>query len=198
MASQKFWLLFDLNIVPMYIPYRSKADDCKISTYGRVQSDNISKACTHTLNCLTWDKQCSKLQSTYGSGNDRVAKVLWTGHMMKDRATSVSRPNVYMAMITPTNSLQDNGEARYGNLLEGYLFGDLTHELSHLLGANDHYCFGKNGNAHCSNPDCDECNKKPLRRCIMRLYVDGMEDQYDIYCDACINVIRNHINAHNK
>lgn len=198
MASQKFWLLFDLNIVPMYIPYRSKADDCKISTYGRVQSDNISKACTHTPNCLTWDKQCSKLQSTYGSGHDRVAKVLWTGHMMKDRATSVSRPNAYMAMITPTNSLQDNGEARYGNLLEGYLFGDLTHELSHLLGANDHYCFGKNGNAHCSNPDCDECNKKPLRRCIMRLYVDGMEDQYDIYCDACINVIRNHINAHNK
>ena len=97
MVSQKFWLFFDLNIVPMYIPYRSKADDCKISTYGRVQSDNISKACAHAPDCLTWDK----LQSTYGSGNDRMSRVLWTGHILKDNKQSVSFKNGKICIITP-------------------------------------------------------------------------------------------------
>ncbi len=200
-VSQKFKLFFELNVVPMYIPYRSKADDCKISTYGYVQSDNISKACAHTVNCLTWDKQCFKIQSAYGNGTNRIAKVLWTGHIMENNATSVSRPSANMAMITPTNTFA-HGVPTSGDLLEQYQFGDFMHELSHLLGTNDHYCYGKPSEQNsCANPYCDACNGRSTRKCIMQEYEIGMKDEFTssgIYCSDCIQNIQNHINNHHK
>lgn len=203
-VSQKFKLFFELNVVPMYIPYQSKADDCKISTYGYVQSDNISKACTHTVNCLTWDKLCFKMQSTYGSGDDKMSRVIWTGHILKDNAQSVSYSNEKICIITPAAFRDSQGNDYQGNFLTTEMTHTLMHELSHQLGAVDHYCYKDRPwyiSGKCSNLYCDSCvyGIKGKRQCVMSKRDDWEnKTKNEVYCDECRETIANHINSHHK
>lgn len=203
MVSQKLKSFFNLSVVPLYIPYRSKADECKIDkdSMGRVTEENINNPCEHLFECLTWEAQRSKLKYAYGMGTDKIARVLWTGHRMKNNASSVTDLDDNMCMITLANTIQTDGTPYSGLALENHFFGDLLHELSHLLGAPDHYCYGREGKAHCSNPNCDECAGKTLRKCIMSVYKSGMENAStasQLYCGECNGTIQNHINNHHR
>lgn len=73
----------------------------------------------------------------------------------------------------------------------------LFHELSHQLGAPDHYCYKDwDENGHCSNSYCDMCvyNFDEERICIMGR--DTSITDSVVYCESCFNKISAHINEH--
>lgn len=218
-VSDKFKSFFNLSIVPLYIPNKSKADDCKMDKdpMGRVTEENIDDTqCKHLFECLTTDKLKDYLVSRYGPGDDRVTKVLWTGHIMKGdkplvtpkpsdnaiiSAPSMSYPDNHVCVITPASYPIEPSNNFSNSILERRMLHSLMHELSHQLGTIDHYCFGRQNGKKCSNPHCDKCvyGKRDARPCIMSDYDEWKnKTKSEIYCIECQNVIANHINSHHK
>ena len=75
----------------------------------------------------------------------------------------------------------------------------LLHEVSHQLDAPDHYCYGKEQGAQCSNPSCDSCYVEypGNRACIMSEVCDISTLNDDaLYCDDCEALIRSHLADH--
>ena len=77
----------------------------------------------------------------------------------------------------------------------------LLHELSHQVGAPDHYCYGKGSSGRCANLDCDMCYKghDKIGLCVME------ESQYfwtetDMgkHCSGCRDIINKHLQGHHS
>ena len=73
------------------------------------------------------------------------------------------------------------------------------HELSHQLGAPDHYCYGKLASLVCVNLNCDECyhGMAEPRSCMMSevINIDEYSDT-TLYCSDCLDDIREHLSDH--
>ena len=218
-VSDKLKSFFNLSIVPLYIPNKSKADDCKMDKdpTGRITEENINDtACKHLFECLTTDKLKNYLVSHYGTGDSRVTKVLWTGHIMKGdkplatpkpsdnaliSAPSMSYTDDHVCVLTPASYPIEHSNRFSNSILESRMLHNLMHELSHQLGTIDHYCFEDRGDNKCSNPHCDKCayGKQDARPCIMSKYGEWKnKTKSAVYCFACQTTIANHINNHHK
>lgn len=76
------------------------------------------------------------------------------------------------------------------------------HELSHQLGARDHYCYGvATAKSGCANKNCDVCylGRSTIRSCMMsyRLNIET-EDEATLYCSSCLADINNHLTNHHQ
>lgn len=77
-----------------------------------------------------------------------------------------------------------------------YIF-DLTHEISHQIGAPDHYCYGPDETGKCRNAFCDRCQYgTDPRFCFMTDRMEWPFDPQTIYCNDCKNEIMTHLSSH--
>ena len=78
----------------------------------------------------------------------------------------------------------------------------LMHELSHQLGAPDHYCYGPSTTSEgCANPNCDTCymGRDAERPCMMTYRYDiEATDEDVLYCSSCLQIIAAHLTDHHQ
>lgn len=191
--------LFGLTVVSNVYSFTSYADDCRISADGGVTASNLANPCNHSTDHLTTAKLRSDLVSYYGAGNETMTRVLWTGHILTGDPSSnsvTSNHSVIMTSreVTDHENNYVNESATKVNIESRF---DLLHELSHQLGAPDHYCYNDKGTAHCSNENCRKCNGLSQLVCVMtsRKDIEGISTA-SLYCNLCKNTVQNHVDAH--
>ena len=194
-VAERFFKIFGVQITPTYYTFTSSPDTCKIDKYGSVSTSTLNQDCSHLFGHLT----TTKLRNDLEDGTSTTSVVIWTGHLMKDNDRSNSNSDRYSVVITPwVVSTFDKNDAEYANNVEREYIFDLMHELSHQLGAPDHYCYGVGLFGVCSNEYCDECqNDRSPRACLMswRYDVSDLTDE-SMYCDDCTTMIDEHLDDH--
>lgn len=187
-VSERLLSIFGLEVLSTYTSYTSRADSCKIETYGDNLADACNENCAHNNQYHT---QSSAFRTYALRGSTISTTSIWTGHLLANGVRSNSHSSHHSIIITPwcTGSFIPPNEYEE-RIAEENTF-DLIHELSHQIGAPDHYCYGKGSTGKCINSDCDTCfNNMELRDCIM----SSRED--DMYCEDCINSINQHLADH--
>lgn len=197
-VAERFMRIFGIQITPTYTTYTSSADTCKIHCYGSVSSWTIDQGCSHSSCHLTTEN----LRNDLGDGTPTATVAIWTGHLMKDIIEDRSNSHFTRdsVVITPWLVYNFNDVTTYNSDVEHMYVPELMHELSHQLGAMDHYCYKDYGiDGKCTNPYCDKCQNgySTPRACLMSEYPDlsTIPDE-KIYCDDCITMIQAHLNAH--
>jgi hypothetical protein len=175
--------------------YYSKCDMCKIQRYGTVTTQNIDATCYHIPGCLNSTSIRSDLSAQKGVGDEKRTLVTWSGHTMT--AADVSSSSSITHTVVITTSVVSNWTAT--NDKNASRVFTLFHELSHQLGANDHYCYGPIDGGPCSNTSCDTCYLGYLntRDCVMssRKDISTLSDA-ELYCSDCLEIIRTHLENH--
>jgi hypothetical protein len=205
-AAERFSSIFNITVISTVNSYTSICDDCKKELYNEISTNTMDSPCNHLPNCLSTLALREQLISDVGSGNNKNSIVLFTGsRMLYDSGDrSNSDPSSHTVIMTPMSTWPwDDDTNSYSPLAEDdrkqeYIFL-LLHELSHQLGAPDHYCYGTSDpNETCLNPNCDKCYTGVNNRICLMKSVDDVKDYSgaDIYCADCYNIISEHISDH--
>ena len=194
-VAERYLHEFGLEIVPTYTAITSSADLCK----GTVTSSNLSSACTHGTNggCLKRDN----LFNDVSPGSVTKSIVLWTGHILyNNQGSAMQTTGSFRIVITPSQVvyssqgyINQSEEDTYVN----YVFS-LMHELSHSMGANDHYCT-KKPDKECTNNTCDQCvlGYDEIRICLMGERKNVAELIVEnTFCLTCREIISDHTRDH--
>lgn len=207
-ASERFKSIFNLYIFNNYICYTSVCDTCKINQFGSIDFSilDLRDDCPHTENCRTVTALRNGLIDDYGAGTPTTGLVLWTGHRMSASAfqrsnTVVSSQTIVMTVYSTwkwndnTQSVEPKDDiARYNDNAS-----TLMHELSHLIGARDHYCWaGTAEERPCDNPFCDICQYlMETRACLMaKPWIFSEYSDDELYCSDCIARMNAHLQDH--
>ncbi len=201
-VAERLMRLFGVNSISSFSEFESSADRCKIDLTGNLTLACLDNKCTHTDSHL----ETSDLRNDRDNGTALSPVVIWTGHVLHDGADSNWEP--YSIVITDCFKVENKHVDEDGDKDEDYVNCsdekikqeseyDLLHELSHQIGAEDHYCYGKNESGKCSNSYCDECvngYSGPRANCIMgvRHNISQRTDNL-LYCNDCISLIQQHI-----
>ena len=200
-VSEFFATTFDVEIKFTCQQYTSPADICAISQYGSVNDNNLISNCPHPHtdpnNTDPLHTTRTALKESLLTGDNTKSVVIWTGHILDGNPVSCAFN--YTVVMTPyyTTKSYDNYANKSDEDVYFYSIRSLIHELSHQLGAPDHYC-RKNGKP-CSNENCDICYKDYIytRKCVMGDNSDfSITDPDSIYCSECISTILAHLNEH--
>lgn len=196
-VSEKFEQLFGVDISSVNVLHTSAADTCKINVYGSVSNDNLNSKCIHSPTHLT----TTALRDIMGNGTNICSRVLWTGHILTGNPASNANSSRFSVIITPKHTTTGSNYANKSDseVRKESIF-TLMHELSHQLGAPDHYCYGiKEGETMCSNKNCDICymGRTTIRSCMMsyRCNIENINDA-TLYCSSCLADICNHLSDH--
>lgn len=197
-VSTKFEQFFGLNCSCQYVMHTSSADTCKIEQYEAVASDNLTASCPHSSTHLT----STALRNVMGDGTNVTSRVLWTGHIMPGNPASNASSNRYSVIATPKHTTTSTYTNKSDSEVRKQSIFTLMHELSHQLGAHDHYCYGiATGSSVCSNTYCDVCymGKTETRDCMMSFRYDiEATDEDVLYCSACLGDIDTHLTDHHQ
>ena len=185
-------LLQQFGVATLYsvYDYVSCADTC---TGTPVTLSDTTSDCSHLVNEKTRLAIRTDLVLQFGAGMNRLTRVAWTGHVLEDRAS-----NSDSLTHTVVMTIGDVIDALGNNLSEAQVKSRYTyillHELSHQLGAPDHYCYDTSAR-NCNNPtnDCHRCdhNGAPAPDCVMSdwdntLESNIMQGNYEgLYCPQC-------------
>lgn len=198
-VSSKIERFFGLDISRLYILHNSAADKCKIIDYGSVSNNNLISPCTHSPTHLT----TMALRDVMGDGTNVNSRVLWTGHILTGNPSSDSMDSRCSVVITPKHITTGNDYAnRSDSEVRRESLFTFMHELSHQLGAPDHYCYGIDAGATvCINTDCDVCyNGMDRPRSCMMSYRCDIEavSEATLYCSSCLFAINEHLSNHHQ
>ena len=170
-----------------------------------INSDTLETLCRHNPSCATTMNLRNELFSSVIPGDEITTVVIWSGRKMSayvaDRTNSMEiNHSIVMTTygIADWNALEDAyGPPIDTSKIYESLTNTLFHELSHQLGAPDHYCYKDwNENSKCSNDYCDSCvyGYDKIRKCIMGY--DTLITHQVVYCDDCLSMISDHIEDH--
>ena len=198
-VSAKFEQFFGLSCGCQYVLHTSSADNCKIAQFGSVASANLVASCPHSSSHLT----SAAMRDVMGNGTNVVSRILWTGHIMTGNPASNSSSSRYSVIVTPKHTTTGS---TYTNKSDAAVRKEsiftLMHELSHQLGAPDHYCYGiPGGSTVCSNTSCDICymGRETTRSCMMTYRYDiEATDEDVLYCSSCLQTIATHLTDHHQ
>jgi hypothetical protein len=216
-------ILFDLFALKVEASYytraASAADTCKTLP---LEFESLDDFCNHP------DDHLSRYSNVAGieNGAPTTTKIVWTGHILYHVKTdedgdhiiissSGSYASLYKIIITPSqsviwcdangNDLVDEGdycENKPQNVIEYQSVFSLLHEISHQLGAVDHYCQKPAGALSCGDENCFDCNDDLVekKKCLMykRFDITQEENNEEIYCEHCIERITSHLNDHHE
>jgi|GEM_PF-4268475 len=166
-----------------------------------------------------------------GVGTKRLTKVMWTGHIAYEKDVNgnlkLARPQAVpyyddghikawhnIVLMPPSDVVNaSNGYSNLANaVVESRYESTLLHELSHTLGAPDHYsCWGPD--CSCNSPyTCGKshvCKNSGCWKCHQNLYIDAggiciMNYPYNmhttninkLYCPQCLELINDHLRDH--
>ena len=182
-VAERFMRIFGLQIMKEFEACTSQADECK----STLTFATLVEPCDHFFNHLTK----TALRQSVENGTLAKTVSIWTGHILQGNPTSDSIYNLHSIVMTPREVTDPTNN--YANLsvqeIEKKYLAILMHEISHQLGAPDHYCYQDRGeNNPCSNTDCDKCYRgyKETQQCLMANRGDFFQttDQ-DMYCAEC-------------
>ena len=186
-----FASLFLLTIDDSYDEYTSLADE--------FMNEHPGTTVDKFIDCVTRDQLNEDAASKIGSGTDVMIKIIWTGHRLEGDVVSASYDNTNIIIMTPREAfprgalpLSDLGKINEYSPI-------LLHEISHQLGAADHYCYdGRTPSGDCANPknDCYFCDhgwtNEPY--CFMsNYYNNGLFTLFNngtwstLYCSQCMS-----------
>jgi hypothetical protein len=200
-VSEVFGSVFNLSVQASYNPYNSAADDCKMTNYGCIDTNNLVAACPHSSNHLTTTALREELINDKSAGTATSVKVLWTGHVLTGNPASNSHINNHTIVNTTKHT---TNPSTYENLTTAVVLREsiftLLHETSHQLDAHDHYCYGVNSSTNkCSNPYCKVCYySTSLPYCVMSYRITNITAATadSLYCEECQERILAHLVDH--
>lgn len=177
----------------------SLPDECKLKRGLAINLNTIDSKCpggtSHNPFCTGWTEIYDDFIKKY-PGNDITTSVLWTGNRLYD-----SVGEIYNRSFSWYNSGINIQEIYEPSQYFIIIPSCLTHELSHSLGAPDHYHeILSDGSCRGGNL-CKVCNPSSARTasCIM---CDGWQDvvkkenKKELYCQGCYNDILAHLKSH--
>ena len=179
-VKNKFSSIFGIDCTYYVNNYTSCADICKMLPDNTIPSSSLADACAHPVVHLSTAALRTHLIDSVGTGTNVLTRILWTGHIMNnhnnDRSNSSSSSNT--VIITPYSSVNPTTYVNYNDakVANNSKF-TLMHELSHQIGAHDHYCYGNLEDPTCSNPYCYHHRSIPiaLPDCIMSYVYSNMD-----------------------
>ena len=194
--------------------YTSCSDTC---TGVPTTLGDTTTSCGHSnVDHKTSDNIRSNLISQFGNGTSVLSRVAWTGHVLESRRSNSSSPS-HTVVISIGNVTDNSNKNLPSDTIRYRRIYTLLHELSHQLGAPDHYCYddiaGSTGNCNNSSGDCWICDLELSEEpyCVMSSLM--VKDEVDleeifsngtigsIYCDQCMSSthpkgILTHLNDH--
>ena len=205
-VAARFDSIFNLELYYTIEPFVSICDECKIDQFGEVKYENLDSPCDQDTYCTTTEALRSALNSQLGLRKEKASTVLWTGHRMNDNLNDRSNysPSSKSIVITrfytsPWNEITGQYEEASSEEKFKKSTHTLLHELSHQLGAPDHYCYDLGSLDSCDNKSCDMCvyGYDEPRDCAMSEPHDlsTLPDE-DVYCADCKAIILAHIEDH--
>jgi len=147
----------------------------------------------------------------FGAGSNVITKVAWTGHVL-DTRSSASYSYGKIIVITIGCVTDDLNNNLSNEIIRQERIYTLLHEISHQIGAPDHYCYDEDSE-NCDNPtnDCWRCDRsvKVKPDCLMTYRMNDLEDILasgdlsSIYCSQCMSAahdmgILTHLNDHHN
>lgn len=169
--------------------------------FGAVRSSNLASNCTHSSNHMNIQTLCQHLFVDHGFGTDTLTRVLWTGHIMsnheEDRSCSIE--GWHYVIITPYGMVHETTKVNKSESeVRSWSIFVLMHELSHQLGAPDHYCYGKATDPSCDNPYCyyHVYGMAYPPNCIMSEHKNIEVLGNNLYCNDCYSTIFSHLRDH--
>ncbi len=192
-SSERFLRIFGLYSSPAYYSFESTSDICKEGQYGTVNFSYVDTvACYHEPFCQAGDTMIADFRSRVGTSWYPSTKLLWTGHRMQGDSPSFFAGRETAILITPLKT--PIGLSTDVKILR--LSQTLHHEMSHALGADDHYCSGPDPiTRKCSVPTCDKCvlGRDTVRDCIMGENITIESPDNVLHCNSCCTNINNFI-----
>ena len=183
--------LFDVEIIYDISSFNSCADEC---TGTPTTLANTTTACTHSnINHKTRYSIMNDIVTTFSTGDNTTAKIAWTGHVLESRS-SCSYPEQYIIVMTIGMAIDEDNDNLSADIIRRERIYTLLHEISHQLGAPDHYCYDETS-SNCNNPtnDCWRCDNglssKPI--CLMTIRISDIENRLltgnldTLYCSQC-------------
>ena len=184
--------------------YTSLADDCKIQKDGSVTASNLTGTCGHTPSHeLTRTGVETEFINDNGKGTASSANILWTGHILDGNPPSAAYTTHRVIINTPKMVVDGNSYENISSKYQKESRYTLMHELSHILGTHDHYCFKDFGTDNkCSNKYCWPCREAqeypdgfPNELMYSRFNIETVEFK-GIYCFDCIKIITEGLYGH--
>lgn len=200
-VAERLLSIFNLQVLPRYISYTSIADTCKINDYDAVTTLTCEAPCTHNVNQSHTNR--TNLVYEISNGTHVSVSTVWTGHRLTNDARPASYDTMHKIIITPWSTRNFIPPNEYEEQIAEENMFSLIHELSHQIGAPDHYC-AEDWNEDdevkkCTNDHCDECVNEmdAPRPCIMSYiyYISTLTDE-EMYCSDCIRDINGHLDTH--
>lgn len=210
-AKSVFSKVFGRNVVPQGIySYQSLADKCKIARFSSITSSNIDSICpsnpslggtcpTHYYNCTGWKESFDDFLM-YHPGTPTTVTALFTGNALYNSSGSIcNRSFTYISGNRYGISMQEINSSS-----SQYISSETSvyvHEISHQLGAPDHYHELYEGTEICKNEQyCSVCGGANARSSSCIMYTtsfDILSANYDsVYCEGCYNDIISHLSNH--
>lgn len=200
-VGAKLESIFGLEVTSGYTSHTSVADTCKLQCYDCLTIEELELPCLHIENNKPIHSNTQVLRDALGYGTNVEPKVLWTGHILEDNPTSDSSEMRHSIVITPCHTFNEITLESYSAAeIRMNSLRTLMHEISHQLGAHDHYCEGVLPIIGvCANDYCDKCvfKKTQERVCLMTRLGDVENgNEATLYCTDCIDIINDHIADH--
>lgn len=200
-VGAKLESIFGLEVTSGYTSHTSVADTCKLQCYDCLTIEELELPCLHIENNKPIHSNTQVLRDALGYGTNVEPKVLWTGHILEDNPASDSSEMRHSVVITPCHTFNEiTGESYSAAEIRMNSLRTFMHEISHQLGAHDHYCSGiSQFGDNCTNPYCDICHFELLqeRVCLMTRLGDVENgNEATLYCTDCIDIITDHIADH--
>lgn len=185
--------IFSVNTMATFQNYTSCADIC---TGMPVTLDKTTIPCNHsTVSHKTRCQMKYDFIEQFGSGTSITTKALWTGHVLDSRSSCIYTND--QIIVVTIGMVTDSSHNNYSDeTIRHQRIYTLLHELSHALGAPDHYCYDETSN-NCNNPteDCWRCDNGLVAppTCLMTSRTSSLElrlnnDQLStLYCSQCMS-----------
>ncbi len=183
--------LFNLHITSTVQNYHSVCDECKLlqGMTRPFSESQLNWSCTHTENHLFADARMDDIITQFGTGSPTLTRVSWTGHATPGQKNFYRSDGLIHLM--------------YMDWAEDYDYKrTYLHELSHAIGADDHYCNAAENGGVCTTGQCYnhvlKLSAKPT--CVMSSDPDnietmGLENVYCSYCDGPNGTIRTYLES---
>lgn len=177
----------------------SLSDNCKYKRGVPINSTTINSKCPGGTN---HNPSCTDPMATYSDfiakypGNNTKVSVLWTGNALFDSEGIQSNRSFFCSNNGICLSEIYSPEDEFVEMQSC-----LTHELSHFLGAPDHYHEIREDGSCTGGSLCKKCNPSSNRSttCIMCngwQNIASKEDKSQLYCTGCYNDINKHLKDH--
>lgn len=208
-CSEILFEVFGIESTYTISTYCSCADTC---TGTPTTLLDTTTACTHSnINHKTRLNIRDDVVSQFDAGDATTAKIAWTGHVLESRSSSSSSTQHVIVMTIGMVTDENNNNLPTDTIRDQRIY-TLLHEISHQLGAPDHYCYDEKS-SNCNNPtnDCWRCDNglssPPV--CIMTSRTYDIEDRLlagnadTLYCSQCKSFthskgIPTHLEDHHK